>query len=73
MKYVVWLLLIVLLILHQDYWNWDKQELVFGFMPHSLAYHCGISVVASVVWAIVVFFGWPTEQLQMENQKGADE
>ena len=30
---------IVLAVLHQDGWNWDDGDLVFGIMPVGLAYH----------------------------------
>jgi hypothetical protein len=51
---------IVLAILHQDVWNWDNADLVFGFMPIGLAYHAGYSIVAASFWAIVMKFAWPT-------------
>ena len=50
---------IVLAILHQDFWNWDKATLVFGFMPIGLAYHALYSIVAATFWAIVMKFAWP--------------
>lgn len=51
---------IVLAILHQDTWNWDNSNLVFGFLPVGLAYHAGYSLVAAAFWALVVKFAWPT-------------
>ena len=36
---------VVLAILHQDFWNWDNKNLVFGFMPVGLAYHALYSLV----------------------------
>ncbi len=51
---------IVLAVLHQDVWNWDNADLVFGFMPIGLAYHAGYSIVAATFWAIVMKFAWPT-------------
>ncbi len=61
MKYVIWLLVIVLIILHQDNWNWDDDTLVFGFMPITLLYHAGISVAAGVTWFLAIQFAWPTD------------
>lgn len=61
MKYVIWLLVVVLIILHQDNWNWDDDTLVFGFMPITLLYHAGISVAAGVTWFLAVQFAWPSE------------
>lgn len=51
---------IALAVLHQDTWNWDNGNLVFGFMPVGLAYHAGYSIVAALFWAFVVKFAWPT-------------
>ncbi len=59
MKYLVWLMVIVLIIAHQDNWNWDDQTLVFGFIPIGLAYHAGISIAASIVWFLAASFAWP--------------
>ena len=59
MKWIVCLLVIGLLVLHQDYWNWDNDKLVFGFLPYSIAYHSVISLAAAVVWSVAVRFCWP--------------
>ena len=52
---------IVLAVLHQDVWNWDNANLVFGFMPVGLAYHALYSLVAATFWGVVIKFGWPTK------------
>lgn len=59
---------IVLAILHQDVWNWDNADLVFGFMPIGLAYHAGYSIVAASFWAIVMKFAWPTRLEQWADE-----
>lgn len=56
---LVWGLVVLLVILHHDLWNWDNSSLVFGFMPVTLAYHAGISVAASVVWYLATRYAWP--------------
>ena len=56
---VVFIVFVVLAILHQDAWTWDKANLVFGFMPVGLAYHALYSIVAALFWAAVVKFAWP--------------
>ncbi|MDV6034438.1 MAG: DUF3311 domain-containing protein [Phycisphaera sp. RhM] len=61
MKYLVWGLVVLLVVLHQDLWNWDNDRLVFGFMPVTLAYHAGISIAASVVWFLATKFAWPSD------------
>ena len=59
MKYLMVVLVILLLIAHQDYWNWNDATLVFGFLPMGLFYHLCISLAAAMVWFIGVAFAWP--------------
>jgi hypothetical protein len=62
MKYVICLLVIVLLVLHQDDWFfdfWRDPELVLGFMPKTLLFHTGISVAAGLTWFLATRFVWP--------------
>ncbi|MEP0846660.1 MAG: hypothetical protein HRF50_07530 [Phycisphaerae bacterium] len=62
MRFVVFVLLALLAIAHQDFW-WrsDHRTLVLGFLPVSLAYHVGISVAATVLWGLACAFCWPRE------------
>ncbi len=54
------LLVLVVYILHQDFWNWKKAEpLVLGFLPVGLAYHAGYSILAAITMALLVKFAWP--------------
>jgi hypothetical protein len=48
----------ILALLHHDFWLWDNGSLVAGFIPAGLAYHAIFSVVASLVWALVVYLAW---------------
>ena len=61
MKYLVGSLVVLLVVLQQDYWQWDVTSLVYGFLPYSLAYHVGISLGAAVVWWLAVQFCWPRD------------
>ena len=61
MKYVVWGLVVALIVLHQDNWNWTDTTLVWGFMPKTLLYHAGISFSAGVVWYLATIFAWPID------------
>ncbi|VAX42162.1 hypothetical protein MNBD_PLANCTO02-811 [hydrothermal vent metagenome] len=74
MKYGIWVLIAMLIILHQDNWFWEDKTLVFGFMPITLLYHAGISVAAGVTWLLAVLFIWPTELEEETSQerKGAE-
>ena len=59
MKYVVWMLVVLLLVFHQDYWQWTNTTLDFGFLPRALTYHVGISIAAATVWMLATKFCWP--------------
>ena len=62
MKVMIYGSIVFLAILHQDFWWWDDSEtLVLGFIPVSLAYHAGVSIVAACLWALAVKFCWPRE------------
>jgi hypothetical protein len=61
MKYVVWGLVVLLIILHQDNWFWTDSTLVFGFLPITLLYHMCISTAAAITWFLAVRFAWPSE------------
>lgn len=59
MKLLIWILVAVLLIAHQDFWYWDDESVVFGFIPIGLFYHACLSLVAGAFWFIVCTFAWP--------------
>jgi len=54
-----WGFVVLLAILHFDFWLWDSTSVVLGFLPTGLAYQAGISVAASIAWALVVKLDWP--------------
>ncbi len=70
MRYFVGLLLIVLVILHQDYWQWNDTSVVFGFLPWTLVYHIGLSLAAAAVWYLAVTCCWPQWQDEQAEGKG---
>jgi len=62
MRGLVYGLLVVLAMLHQDFWWWDRIDpLVFGFIPIGLAYQAGVSIVAAGLWALAVKYCWPAD------------
>ena len=68
--FILTLLILVVYIVHQDFWNWNKAEpLVFGFLPIGLAYHAAYSVLAAILMAILVKVAWPKhlENVQPRN------
>lgn len=55
-------LIVVLTALHHDFWLWDDPTLLANVVPVGLAYHACFSVIASVVWAAVLYLVWPSEE-----------
>jgi len=60
MKFVIFGLIILLGLVHQDFWWWDRIDpLLFGFIPLGLAYQAGVSIAAAILWALAIKFCWP--------------
>jgi hypothetical protein len=57
--YVVWTLVLLLVVAHQDHWLWNDGTLVWGFVPIGLFFHACLSVAASLIWFFAVKFAWP--------------
>ena len=70
MKTIVWVLLLLLMVLHQDIWFWTDNRLVFGFLPMGLAYHVLLSLAAAGVWLLAVRFAWPAEEEEGQGSRG---
>ena len=71
MRRLVFGLIVLLAVMHQDYWWWDSIDpLLLGFIPIGLAYHAGVSVVAAVLWAMAIKYCWP-DHLEDEIEAGA--
>ena len=69
--YLVGLLLVVL---HHDWWLWDDPTLVFGFLPVGLAYHALYSIAAAGVWIFIIKYSWPSEtEAFSENRDKTEE
>ena len=61
MKNVVYALIVIMAIIHQDFWWWDNKTLVFGFMPLGLFYPALFSCMAAGVWALAIKWAWPSD------------
>jgi len=59
MAALTYIFLAVLFVVHQDFWWWDSQALVFGFLPIGLAYHAFFSILSAGIWALAVKAIWP--------------
>ncbi len=57
---LVWFLVIVLAVVHYDFWYWKDDSLVMGFLPIGLFFHALFSLSAAAVWSMAVKYCWPT-------------
>ncbi|WP_145262737.1 DUF3311 domain-containing protein [Calycomorphotria hydatis] len=73
MRYVVWGLVLLLIILHQDVWFWNDATLVLGFIPVGLFYHACISVAAGFTWFLATKFAWPEDLIEETVQEMPDQ
>ena len=71
-KLFLGLLIFVVFLLHQDFWNWQDGALVFGFLPVGLAYHAAYCVGAACLLAVLVKFAWPAELARIEAGRDDD-
>ncbi|MDP6386533.1 MAG: hypothetical protein QGI93_10100 [Planctomycetota bacterium] len=69
---MIWLMVVVLAVLHQDVWNWDSKALVLGFIPVGLAYHALYSVAAALMWMAALRWAWPSGVEAWANETGED-
>jgi hypothetical protein len=73
MRYAIYGLVVLLIIIHQDNWLWDDTRLIFGFMPITLLYHAGISMGAATVWFLATKFAWPHHLEEIAEDSTAQE
>jgi hypothetical protein len=58
---LIYIALILLAVLHQDFWLWDDATLIFGFLPIGLAYHTAYCIVAAALWFLATKYAWPED------------
>lgn len=56
---LAWGWIVLLAILHHDFWWWGDRTLLLGFLPIGLAWQVGISIGAGLGWFLVVRWAWP--------------
>lgn len=71
---IFWFLFVLLLLLHQDFWNWTSEEIIFWGMPIGLFYHAVFSVACSLLGAWAVLRVWPVhwEEYAEDVEKAPD-
>ena len=72
-KITILIVFLILMVLHQDFWNWDNSDLVFGIMPVALAYHAAYSMVVAIFRALVLRFAWPKDIEEWADGKDSEE
>ena len=61
MRPVIYSLFVLLLLIHQDLWNWADGTLLMGFMPVGLAYHAVFSIACAGLGALAIKTIWPSD------------
>lgn len=56
-RWILYLLVVVLFILHNDFWFWGTSQIVIG-LPVGLLYHILFCFAASVLMYSLVRFVW---------------
>lgn len=69
MKYLIWTLIFLLCVLHQDYWQWNNSSLDFGFLPRALTYHVALSLVAAGVWLLAITCYWKVDLVEAPESR----
>jgi hypothetical protein len=63
-------MVVLVYVLHQDYWLWNDRTFVLGFLPVGLAYHAGYSILAAIMMAVLVRYAWPAQLEDVEPEEG---
>jgi hypothetical protein len=58
MRWLLYLAMVLLYVLHNDLWFWDDATMVLG-LPIGLTYHIFYCVVASGMMFLLVKYAWP--------------
>ena len=69
MKIAIWVLIILLIVLHHDFWFWNDSTLLGGFLPVGVAYHIGVSLAASLLWYLATIYAWPKDVIVESETK----
>jgi hypothetical protein len=68
-RYSALAIVLSMIVLHQDWWNWRSvRPFIFG-LPVGLWYHVGYTIAAAALMAILVRYFWPGDN---EGPKDGD-
>jgi hypothetical protein len=65
---ILTILVLILLILHQDNWFWTDGTLVLGFLPIGLFWHACISLAAAGTWFLATKIAWPLGDAAVDDR-----
>ncbi len=63
MRPILYIVLFLLILLHNDIWFWNDARLVSG-IPIGLLYHIAFCVAAALLMVLLVNFAWPRLDLK---------
>lgn len=69
-RWILYLALIAMYLLHKDFWFWRNPGLVIG-LPVGLVYHIAFCVAMAILMALLVKYAWPS-QLEIEGDDSED-
>ena len=69
-RWILYMSLFILYLLHNDLWFWDNPSLVLG-MPVGLFYHAMFCLAASSLMVLIVSYAWP-KHLEARKQKESE-
>ena len=64
-RWILYIALAVLFLLHNDFWLWDNPKVVLG-LPIGLLYHIGFCVAAAILMLLTIKHAFPSH-LQDED------
>jgi len=67
-----WLFFLLMLFLHQDFWNWSTESISFLAMPKGLFYHTIFSIACSLLGAWAVIRAWPEKWEKYADEEDAE-
>lgn len=70
-RWVVYVIATAVLVLHQDFWNWNKVDpKMFGALPVGLWYHGLYCVACAIVMWLLVAVAWPKDLEKIPPKEG---
>ena len=67
-QWILYIALVVLFLLHNDFWLWDNSKRVMG-LPIGLLYHIGFCAAAAILMALVINYAWPQHLRDEDTDK----